>query len=96
MKLSLKDDQIQTFFLWIAASVVAAAAAAVNCNGIKTLLANGLSKFFNKGNPVFSNGPKSLPKNSPDCPVLCNRVFDICIFADELFRKALKTLKLLY
>ena len=80
--------------LWIAASV--AAAAAVSGNGIKTLLANGLSKFFNKGNPVFSNGPKSLPKNSPDCPVLCNWVFDICILADELFTKALKTLKLVY
>ena len=33
------------FFLWIAASV--AAAAAVNPNGIKTLLANGFSTFFN-------------------------------------------------
>ena len=32
-------------FLWIAASV--ARAAAVNSNGIKTLLDNGLSTFFN-------------------------------------------------
>ena len=32
------------FFLWIAASV--AAAAAVNPNGIKRLLANGLNTFF--------------------------------------------------
>ena len=46
-------------FLRIAESV-AAAAAAVYPNGIKTLLANGLSTFSIKGNPVFSNGPKSL------------------------------------
>ena len=35
--------QIQTFFSWIDASAAAAAAATVNLNGIKTLLANGLS-----------------------------------------------------
>ena len=55
-------------FLWIAAS----AAAAVNPNGIKILLASGLSKFLVKGNSVFSNGPKSLPKIPPDCPILYN------------------------
>ena len=54
----------------IAASI--ADAAAVNPNGIKTFLANGLIIFPIKGNPVFSNGPKSLPKNPPDCPVSCN------------------------
>ena len=43
-----------------------------NPNGIKILLANGLSTFPIKGNHVFSNGPKSLPKNSPDCSVLFN------------------------
>ena len=37
-------------FLWIAASV---AAAAVNPNGIKTLLANGLGIFPIKGNGSF-------------------------------------------
>ena len=48
-------------FLWIFASLgAAAAAAAVNPNGIKKLLANGLSTFFIKGNPVFNNG-SSLP-----------------------------------
>ena len=41
-------------------------ATAVNLNGIKTLLANGLSTFTIKGNTVFSNRPKSLPKNPPD------------------------------
>ena len=57
-------------FLWIAASV--AAAAAVNPNGIKTLLANGCSTFFIKGKQVFSNGPRSLPRNPPDYHILCN------------------------
>ena len=57
-------------FLWIAESV--AYVAAVNPNGIKTLLCNGLSMFPTKVNLVFSNGPKSLPENAPDCPILCN------------------------
>ena len=48
-------------FLWIAASF--AGAAAVNPNVIKTLLANDLSTFPIKGNPVFSNDLKSLHKN---------------------------------
>ena len=66
--------------LWVAASV--ADASAVSSNGIKTTLANGLSSFFIKGNPVFSNGPKSLSQNPPDCPVLCNWVFDNFILAE--------------
>ena len=45
----------------IAASV--ADAVAVNINGIKMLLAQGLSTFLIKGNTVSSNGPKSLTKN---------------------------------
>ena len=49
-------------------------AAAVDPNGSKTLLANIVSTFFIKSKTklVFSNGPKSLPKNPPDCLVLCN------------------------
>ena len=47
-------------------------AAAVNPNGIKTFLANGLSTCPIKGNSVFSNGPKSLPKNPCDYPILCS------------------------
>ena len=74
-------------FLWIAASV--AYTAAVNPNGIATLLANGLSTFLIKSYPVFSNDPKSLPKNPPDFPILCNLVFDSLILAEELFGKAL-------
>ena len=58
-------------FLW-----VAAAAAAINPNGIKTFLTNGLSTFTIKNNPVFSNDPKNLLRNHPACLILCNRVFD--------------------
>ena len=76
-------------FLWIAASV--ADADAVNLNGIKMLLPNGLSKFPIKGNPVFNNGPKSLSRNTPYCPILCNWVFDNVILAEELFAKALRS-----
>ena len=65
-----KGQPDPNIFLGIAASV--ADAATVNLNVVKTLLANGLSTFPIKGNPVFSNSPKSLPKNPPDCPILCN------------------------
>ena len=51
---------------------ICADAAAVNPNGIKTLLGNGLSTFPIKDDPVLSDGPKRLPENPPDCSVLCN------------------------
>ena len=38
-------------------------AAVVNRDGMKSLLANGVSTFFIKGNPVFSNSPRCLPTN---------------------------------
>ena len=41
----------------------AADTAAVNPRGIKMLLANVLITFFISGNPGFSNGPRSLPRN---------------------------------
>ena len=50
------------------------------------LLANGLSTCSNKNKPAFSNGPKSLPTNPPDCLILCNRVFDNFILTEELFK----------
>ena len=62
------DDDLILRFLCIAAS--AADAAAVNPKGIKTILAYGLITFFISGNPVFSNGSKSLPRNPPDCIIL--------------------------
>ena len=81
----------QKCFFWITSSV-AATAAAVNCNGIKTLSANGLSTFFIKGKPVFSNGPKSLLKKAPDCLVLDIWVFDNFILTYEIFTIALRSL----
>ena len=46
---------------------ITADAGAVNPKGIKTLVANDLITFFINGNPIFSNGPRSLPRNPPDC-----------------------------
>ena len=43
---------------------------AVNHNRIETLLTNGLITFFINGNPVFNNGPRSLPMILPDCTIL--------------------------
>ena len=63
-------DKILGIFLCIPAS--AADAAAVNPNGTKTLLANGLITLFIRGSPVHSNGPKSLPGNPPDRIILDN------------------------
>ena len=60
-----------TFFICFFC-VVSLMPAAVNPNCFKTLLAYGLSTFPIKVNPVFSNGPKSLPKNPPDIPILYN------------------------
>ena len=58
---------------------------------IEILLTNGLSTFFIKDNPVFSNDLKSLPKNPPDCfGFFCSWVFDNFILTDELFAKALR------
>ena len=60
------------------------------------LLANGLIKFPIEGNPVFSNGLESLPKNPPDYLILCNWVFDNFVLTEELFAKALWSLAKLY
>ena len=56
-------------------------------------LANLLGTFSIKGNLVFSNGLKSLPRNFPDCTILCNSVFDNFILVDEPFAKALRSLE---
>ena len=65
---------LKHFFLRTAASV--ADAAAVNPNGIKTLLSNGLCTFPIKDNPLFNKWHKSLSENLPDCPILRDWVFD--------------------
>ena len=48
--------------------------------------------FLVKENPVFSYGLKSLSKNPPDCPILCNWIFDNFILGEKLFAKALRNL----
>ena len=77
--------------LCITASV--AVAAAINSNDIKTLSVNCLNTLLIKGNPVFSNGPKSWTKNLPECPILGNWLFDNFILAEELFVKAFCSLE---
>ena len=67
-----------------------AAAAAVNPNGIKTFLDNGLITFFINGNHFFSNESKSLSRNPSECIILDNWVFDNLISVDELFTKAVR------
>ena len=44
------------------------------------------------GNPVFSNGPRSLPRNPRDCNILDNWVFDNLISVDKQSEKALRRL----
>ena len=80
--------------MWIATSV--ANAIAVNPYGIKTLLAKSVSTLFPiKCNPAFTNGPKILPKNSPEYPVLRNWIFKFFILAYEQFAKTLRSLETL-
>ena len=42
---------------------------------------------------IEKNGPKSLPKNLPNCPILYNWVFINFILAEELFAKSLRSLE---
>ena len=84
------DDSILRFFLCCFLCCSTAHAAAVDPRGIKTLLANGLIKFLIRGNTVFSNGPKSLPRKPLDCIILDNWVFDNLISVDDLFAKVIR------
>ena len=61
----------------------AADTAAVNHNGIKTLLVNGIISFFINGNTAFGNGPRSLPRNHPVYTIPDNWDFDNLIAADK-------------
>ena len=49
--------------------------------------------FYAKLSPkdVHIQISKSLRKNLPVCPILCNRVFDSFVLAEELFAKALRS-----
>ena len=46
--------------------------------------------YFINGNPVFSVGPRSLPRNPLDCIILDNWIFDNLMSVDKLFAKALR------
>ena len=52
--------------------------------------ATDAATFLIKSNPVFSNGPRSLPINPPDYLILNNGVFDKLISVDYLLAKALR------
>ena len=70
-------------------SCICCDAATVSPNEIKIFLANSFITFFINGDPLFSNGPRILPRNLPDCIILDNWVSDNLISADELFASAL-------
>ena len=55
-------------FFWIAVSFPDAAA--VNPNGIKTILASDVSTCYIICNAVVSDGPRGLPRIIPDCTIL--------------------------
>ena len=57
------------------------------------VLANGLITFFINGNPVFNNRRSNLLRNSPDCIIFDNWVFDNLVSVDELFAKDLRRLE---
>ena len=76
-------------FLWTVGSV--ANAIAVIPNGITALLGDGFCTFFIRHRPIFSNGLKSLFRNSPDCHFLCNWVVYNFILAGWTFAKALRS-----
>ena len=61
---------------------MAADAAAVNRNVIKTLLPNDSITFIINGSPGFNNGARSLPRNPPNCIILDNWIFDSLISVD--------------
>ena len=43
--------------------------------------------FFINGNPAFTSGPISLPRDSPDCTILDSWVFDSLILLINYLQK---------
>ena len=70
-------------------TVSVAEAAATNPIGIKTLLANGLNTFFNKGRLIFNNDLRNVPRNPPDGTIAYRCVFYSFILADKLLVQTL-------
>ena len=54
------------------------------------LFANGLIAFYISGNPVFSNRPRSLPRNPSNSIILDIWVFNNLISVDDLLAKPLR------
>ena len=78
-------------FFWIAAYV--AYAAAVDLNGIKTLLANSLSTFSIKGKPALVMFVKVHLKIHVIVLLYAIEFYMHLTLADETFAKALRSLK---
>ena len=74
-------------FLWIRTS--AADADAVKTNDMSTVIANCLVTFFINDKSTFINGPRSLPRNLPNCIIYEICVFDKLILAEKLHSKVL-------
>ena len=77
--------------LWIHASP--ADAAAVNPNGMKMLLANGLSTSFINDKQILSNESRCLVRNLLDCSISDIWVFDDLILANKSLANALQSLQ---
>ena len=60
-----KSNEIVEPRIFLLIPMSAADTGAVNTNGIKMFAANDISTFFIKGNPVFINGSRRLPRNPP-------------------------------
>ena len=63
----------QGLFLWISASV--AVAAALNYNGMTTLLDNAVSTIFINDKLIFILGPNCLPRNPSNCIISDRSLF---------------------
>ena len=81
-------------FSWFPA--LSADVAGVNPNGTNTLVVDSVCRFFINGRPTFMNGPRSLPRNPPDCIILDSGLFDNSLAVNELFVKPCKNWRLVY
>ena len=52
-------------------------------------MVDSVSTFFINGNQSFINGPRSQPRDLPDCFILGNCIFDSFLFTYKLFAKGL-------
>ena len=55
------------FNICLIISYIATDTVGVNCNDMKTLLANGVSTIFTNGKWTLINGARTLPRNPTGC-----------------------------